>query len=138
MKLICAAMLILISTAALAENDTKTMTYNKELGAAIVSAVCDAKTQQTSKIGADGSATPSETDQLARLSARLHLLESRLDQVEQDQAATWWPELLSILGGGVVGWLASLLERRRNEKSRRFVRIDYPTYRKNLRRVSVT
>lgn len=55
MKLICAAMLSVFATAALAAEDTKTRTYSKELGAAMASAVCDAKTQPTSQIGADGS-----------------------------------------------------------------------------------
>lgn len=55
MKSIYAALLSLFATAALAADDTKAMTYSKELGAAMASAVCDAKTRPTSKVGADGS-----------------------------------------------------------------------------------
>ncbi|MFV1943386.1 hypothetical protein VPH49_21480 [Pseudomonas luteola] len=55
MKLICAAMLSLTASAALAADDTKAMTYHKMLGAAMVTAVCNAKTQPTLQIGADGS-----------------------------------------------------------------------------------
>ncbi len=55
MKLICAALLGLIASNALAGGDTKIATYSKELGAAMASAACDAKTQPTSKVEADGS-----------------------------------------------------------------------------------
>jgi hypothetical protein len=54
MKLICAALLGLIATAALAADDTKAMMYSKELGTSMLSALCEAKTQPTSKVGADG------------------------------------------------------------------------------------
>ena len=57
MKLICAALLGLIATNALAGGDTKTVAYSKELGAAMIAAACDAKAQQTSAAGADGSAS---------------------------------------------------------------------------------
>lgn len=55
MKLICAALLGLIATNALAVGDTQTMAYSKELGAAMIAAACDAKAQPTSTVGADGS-----------------------------------------------------------------------------------
>lgn len=55
MKLICAALLGLIATHALAGGDTKTVAYSKELGAAMIAAACDAKTQPSSTGGADGS-----------------------------------------------------------------------------------
>ncbi|WP_213664152.1 hypothetical protein [Stutzerimonas stutzeri] len=55
MKLICAALLGLIVTNALAGSDTKTLAYSKELGAAMVAAACDAKAQPTTAVGADGS-----------------------------------------------------------------------------------
>ncbi len=54
MKFICAALLGLIATNALAGDDTKTLAYSKELLAAMVVAVCDAKTQPTPAIGAYG------------------------------------------------------------------------------------
>lgn len=55
MKLICAAVLGLIASNALAGDDAKTVTYSKELGAAMIAAACDAKAQPTSTVGADGS-----------------------------------------------------------------------------------
>lgn len=57
LKLICAAMLSLTASAALAADNTNTniMTYHKMLGTAMVTAVCNAKTQPTLEVGADGS-----------------------------------------------------------------------------------
>ncbi len=55
MKLICAALLGLTATNALAGSDTKTLVYIKELGAAMAATVCYAKTQPTSAVGGDGS-----------------------------------------------------------------------------------
>lgn len=54
MKLICAALLGLIATNVMAGGDTKAMAYSKELGAAMIAAACDAKTQPTSTVDADG------------------------------------------------------------------------------------
>lgn len=53
MKFICAALLSLIATGALAADDT-TMTDRKGLGAAMMSALCEAKTQPTLETGSDG------------------------------------------------------------------------------------
>lgn len=55
MKLICAVLLGLMATTALAADDTKAMTYSKQLGAAMAAASCDAKTKPTSTVGVDGS-----------------------------------------------------------------------------------
>lgn len=55
MKLICAAVLGLIASNALAGDDAKTVAYSKELGAAMIAASCAAKAQPSSTVGADGS-----------------------------------------------------------------------------------
>lgn len=55
MKSICSALLVLMATNALAGDDTKTMTYSKELGTVMIAASCDAMVEPTSTIDADGS-----------------------------------------------------------------------------------
>ncbi|MCE7521288.1 hypothetical protein [Vreelandella titanicae] len=55
MKIICAALLGLIATNALAGDDTKAVTYSEELGVAMIATACNAKVQPASMVGVDGS-----------------------------------------------------------------------------------
>ncbi|MFK4131958.1 hypothetical protein ACI2KR_06640 [Pseudomonas luteola] len=93
MKFICAAMLSLITSAALAADDTNLMAYNKVLWAAMVSAVCNAKTQPSFQVGADGSINQiydASTKDLHRCQYMTEIIASGCVQTENCQSYDDW------------------------------------------------